>query len=113
MSGSTPPRYFSRSVLELRRDEATTSALQIEAHLQVAQVMQFPESRDIFVHSACQVPDNVSRDSSPDADVEEDMIPPVRGYKEDFTGLEVTVVDIEHSLTHIIHFVCPQNIMKI
>jgi hypothetical protein len=47
MSRSTTAGHLPHNVLELRRVETTTSASQLEAHLQTAPVEQFPENHDI------------------------------------------------------------------
>jgi ferredoxin len=61
MSCSTTVGHLPHSALELRRAETTTSASQLEAHLQAAPVEQFPEYHDIVEQSACQVADRGPR----------------------------------------------------
>jgi hypothetical protein len=53
MSHSTTAGHLSHSALQLRRAETTTSASQLEAHLQAAPVEQFPENHDTVEQSAC------------------------------------------------------------
>jgi hypothetical protein len=47
MSRSTTTGHIPHSALELRRAVTTSSASQLEAHLQAAPVEQFPENHDI------------------------------------------------------------------
>jgi hypothetical protein len=65
--------------MDLRHAETTTSASQLEAHLQAAPVEQFPENHDIIEQPACQVADgahnNVPDNTSPNTDAEADLIP--------------------------------------
>jgi hypothetical protein len=56
-SRSTTAGHLLHSALELRRTETTTSASQLEAHLQAAPVEQFPQNHDIIEQSVCQVAD--------------------------------------------------------
>jgi hypothetical protein len=51
----TTARHILHSVLKLSHAETTTSTSQLEAHLQVALVEQFPENHDIVEQSTCQV----------------------------------------------------------
>jgi hypothetical protein len=55
MLRSTTAGHLPHSALELRRPGTTTSASQLEAHIQATPVKQFPENHDIVEQSACQV----------------------------------------------------------
>lgn len=57
MSRSTTAGHLPHSPLHLCCAEATTSASQLETHLQAAPVKQFPENHDIIKQSGCQVAD--------------------------------------------------------
>jgi hypothetical protein len=61
MSCSTTAGHLPHSALELRHAETTTSASQLEAHLQAAPVEQFPENHNIVEQSACQLADRGPR----------------------------------------------------
>jgi hypothetical protein len=101
------PDIFPRSAPELRRAETTDFASQLEAYLQAAQVEQLPENDDVVAQTVRQdigAHGNYPGDSSPSADVDIMMIIPCP---------EITVEDVEHTFTSIIHFVSPQNISKI
>jgi hypothetical protein len=60
MSRSTTAGNLPYSALEFRLAE-TTSASQLEAHLQAAPVEESPENHDIVEQSACQVADRGPR----------------------------------------------------
>jgi hypothetical protein len=51
---SAVTKHLPCSALELLHAETTTSASQLEAHLQAALLKQVPENHDIIEHSACQ-----------------------------------------------------------
>jgi hypothetical protein len=93
-------------VLELHRGGTTTSASQLEAHLQVAPEEQFQENHDINEHSTCQVADkihdNVPDDTSPNVDAGVDVIPTFKDSMRIMMCPEVTVVDAEHT-SHVKH----------
>jgi hypothetical protein len=55
MSCSTTARHLPHCALELHHVETTTSASQLEAHLQAAPVEQFPENQYIVEQSARQL----------------------------------------------------------
>jgi hypothetical protein len=55
--------------------------------------------------------DNVPDDTSPKADAEADLIPTFADSKRIIPCPEVTVVDVEHTITRKTRFVCPQNIV--
>jgi hypothetical protein len=55
ISRSTTAGHLPHSALDLRSAETTTSASQLEAHLQAAPVEQFPENHGITEQSACRV----------------------------------------------------------
>jgi hypothetical protein len=61
MSRSTTAGHLPHIALKLLRTETTTSASQLEAHLQAAPAEQFPENHDIVEQSACQVSDKGPR----------------------------------------------------
>jgi hypothetical protein len=70
---STTAGHLPYSALELRPAETTTSASQLEVHLQDVPVEQFPENHNIIDQAACQqigAHDNVLDNSSPNAEVE-------------------------------------------
>lgn len=54
VSLSTTAGLPPHRALQLRRDEITTAASQLEAHLQPASVKQFQENHNIVWQSACQ-----------------------------------------------------------
>jgi hypothetical protein len=116
MLRSTTAGHLPPSALVLRRAETTTSASQLEAHLQAAPVEQFSENHDIVEQSACQIADRGLRrspdDTNPNADAEADLIPTFADSVRITPCPEVTVVDAEHTLTRKTRFVCPQNIAQ-
>jgi hypothetical protein len=57
MSWSTTARHLPHSMLELRHVETTTSASQLQAHLQAALIIRFPENDNIIEKPASQVAD--------------------------------------------------------
>jgi hypothetical protein len=61
VSRSTTAGHPPHSELELRRSATTTSASQLEAHLQAAPVEQFPENHSIAEQLACQIADRSPR----------------------------------------------------
>jgi hypothetical protein len=56
--------------------------------------------------------DNVPDDNSPNADAEADLIPMFADSMRIIPCQDVTVVDIEHTLTSKTRFVSPQNVVK-
>jgi hypothetical protein len=108
ISPSTTADQLPHCAVELRRAETTTSASQLEAHLQAAPVEQFPENRDIVGQSASQVAHgNVPDDSRPNANAGADFIPTFTYGMKIVPCPEVTVLDVEHTHLRKTCFACP------
>jgi hypothetical protein len=92
MSCSIIARHLPHCALELHHAETTTSASQLEAHLQAAPVNQYIVEQ-LGAHQ------NDPIDSSPNTDAEADVIPTFRDNVRIIPCPEVYVMDIKHTHT--------------
>jgi hypothetical protein len=100
-------RESPHSALGLRHVETTTPASRIQAH----PVKQFPESSYIVVQSACQVEGRSPRRLQRfhlKSRAEAGLTPIFAKSMRIIPCPEVTVVDVQHTITRKTCFVCPQ-----